>query len=134
MFIKCSTNIPTVRKLKKHIVKSQLFQKWSDYIVYFCCVDKLVLFCWTNNKAICNTTQKIFNKKQEFITKAMFLLCSGEKNLSKVHSFLKQCLHGLQFMTTRYFNENFPNYTKLTSAKVPCFNKLNNTLLKMSLS
>ena len=28
---------------------------------------------------------------------------------TKVHSFLKQCLHDLHFMKTRYFHQTFPS-------------------------
>ena len=50
--------------------------------------------------------------------------------MTKVHSFLIQCLQDLWFMKTRYFQETFPSWAKLTSAEVPCFLKLNNTVLR----
>ena len=46
-------------------------------------------------------------------------------NSTKVHLFLKQCLHDLHFMKRRYFS---PNLSKQASsyirAEVPCFHKV----------
>ena len=47
---------------------------------------------------------------------------------SKVHSFLKQCLHYLHFMKTRSFSPNLSNLVRLTSAKGHCFHKMKNSV------
>ena len=43
---------------------------------------------------------------QDFLCK---LGMKPHKYASKVHSFLKKCLHDLQFMKTRYFHKTFPS-------------------------
>ena len=52
---------------------------------------------------------------------------------TKVHSFLKQCLHDLHFMKTRSFHQILiSKLAQLASAGRPCFHKMKNTVSKMN--
>ena len=52
---------------------------------------------------------------------------------TKVHSFLKQCLHDLHFMKTRSFHQILiSKLAQPASAGRPCFHKMKNTVSKMN--
>ena len=70
---------------------------------------------------VCNYAVAIWNQLTyvEFIQYSPFI-------------FKAVFLHDLHFMKTKYFQETFTSEAKMTSSEVPCFHKLNNTVLKMN--